>query len=801
MKSISITTRLSFALAASALTVVTLPFQLGLFTDWRVKEIAHRAQLCENLATSLSLGPIERGSAAAQQHLVMFTRRIPNSISVGLRRASGPLVTHTGNHQANWSRMVKENSDGCFIVPIVKNKDLWGNLEVCFKPLYQYSWQEYVPAGLGLGLLVGSTIFFLSRYVLGRKLRHLDPSKTVPDRVKDTLDSFAEGVLLVDSKERIVLANQAFSNSVDIPAESLIGRMASELEWLREGNLEKDRLPWQEVAANKQGVRGAQLNFESNSQVQYFSVNSVPVFDDDGQYQGVMTAFADVTNLEQKKERLAAAMDELRCSRDDIVTKNKELEYLATRDPLTSCLNRRSLFERFEASWQHAIHHKDELACIMVDIDFFKSINDNYGHSVGDEVLRATGATLLKDTRKSDLAARYGGEEFCIVLPSTNLNEAVLIAESIRASLAELEFENFSITASLGVSSTELKPIDPQGLIDQADKCLYVAKRQGRNQTVRFDEIDSSIEVDESQISRVKPEEERKEVADSEIPYSCVTALLSTLAYRDPETAAHSIRVADLSVSLGRRFMDPRDAYRLEVAALLHDIGKIGVPDAILLKPGPLSDEEWKLMRMHNRFGVEMVKASSGSETLAEIVRHHHTPFSEGKSTDIPIGARIITIADAYDAMTNDHPYRKGKSVDEALNELRRCSGKQFDPELTEFFCEMIQEKEGRLSSKVSEMQHEVALQIGRQIERLVVAIDTEDLSSVAALSRRLSDTARQSSVSDIAALAEQLYESAEAEKELVDVVEQMHELLELSSSMHTSLLTQVNKSRAGISV
>ena len=142
---------------------------------------------------------------------------------------------------------------------------------------------------------------------------------------------------------------------------------------------------------------------------------------------------------------------------------------------------------------------------------------------------------------------------------------------------------------------------------------------------------------------------------------------------------------------LAEQCFRPREAYHLEVAALLHDIGKIGVPDSILLKPGPLDDEEWAIMRRHDRFGVEIVSASFGFEPVTEIIRHHHSRFEKQGKDQIPLGARIVCIADAFDAMTSDRPYRKGMSMVDAFAELRRCAGTQFDGELVELFCEIVE--------------------------------------------------------------------------------------------------------------
>lgn len=790
--------RISLALGAVSFACVVTCVQLGVLLDPASSTRHARGQICETLGASLSLGPIQRGALDAKQHLELFKKRNSNAVSLGLRDEKGEVVTQVGGHEAHWAKAAMDSPETCFVVPIVRGSQLWGRLEVVFVSKQSWLGTNYLPSWFTPALIVSTGVFALAWFSLSRILRHLDPSRVVPSRVKETLNNFAEGVLLLDADERIVLANHAFAENIGVPSESLTGRLARELGWQTDAEDAIAFLPWEGVAKTEKPVRSMALQLETSSGRQHYSVNAVPVVDDRGALRGTMAAFADVTELERKKRSLAEAMQQLSASHQDIARKNKELQFLATRDPLTGCLNRRSLFESFERYWDCAKQNRSGLACIMVDIDFFKSINDNYGHQKGDEVLRATGSLLVEMAREYDLPARYGGEEFCVVLPGSSIEEAESVAERIRSGLGEIDFREFHITASLGVSAIEFGAPDPQGIIDQADKCLYIAKRNGRNQTMRFDQVDPTVEVDESKVARTKPEPEVSETYNgAELPYRCVSALLSTLAYRDPETAAHSMRVADISVAMGRQLLSPRDAYHLEVAALLHDIGKIGVPDAILLKPGPLNEEEWDVMRRHDRFGVEIVNASFGFAPVTEIVRHHHARYEcDGKNL-IPLGARIVCIADAFDAMTNNRPYRQGMSTAKACAELRRCAGKQFDPELVEVLCALVGRGDWKALYQPRGITQEAALSVGRQLEQLVNAFGAEDISSVASLSKRLSQTARQARINEVADAAEHLSRLSREDAELDEIVDSVHDLLKLGNSLHASVLETVAGSYA----
>ncbi len=236
--------------------------------------------------------------------------------------------------------------------------------------------------------------------------------------------------------------------------------------------------------------------------------------------------------------------------------------------------------------------------------------------------------------------------------------------------------------------------------------------------------------------------------------------------------------------------MSVSECYTLEIAALLHDIGKIGVPDAILLKPGPLTKEEWEIMGVHDHMGVEIVDSAFNSPELTEIIQSHHA-FYGGKSRhaslptgkDIPLGARILAIADTYDAIVSDRVYRKGRSPAEAFAELRRCAETQFDPDIVEQFIETIQQTSLASGSERSEVDKKTALRIGTQIERLSQAIDNNDRDALQALLGRLKMTARACDVQDIAEAVADLEEVVGDSAETSELLTLTNDLLSLCRS------------------
>lgn len=779
---ISSIARINFSIIMLCIAAILFTKVIGLLPDERVYQADSRAKACESLASSVSYSVGKHDLHQAGQQLELFVSQNTDLVSVALRRHDGDVVVEVGDHVKSWDHAVSEQHDGCFVVPIKNSKTKWGRLEIQFQPLYSGGNRFFNQALLKLVgvivLLVGMACWLQLR----RILKYLDPHQSVPPRVREVLNSFAEGVVVLDDDGRIVLVNDTFAKHVGKEREELLGSGLYDLPWRI-----PDASPVDVDEAQSDIVRGTQMQLaDENGQITtIFSVNSSPVLDDDGTYKGVMMAFTDVTPLERNRSALISTLEDLSRSKQAITEQNEELQYLATRDPLTSCINRRTFFDLFEEHWNNAKTQGVPLCGMMVDIDFFKPINDSYGHRMGDEVLRQTGAALNDITRKDDVVCRYGGEEFAILMPGLEIEDAEAAAESIRVRMSELQFPEFSITASLGLSSFSLGASGPQDMLDEADKCLYVAKRNGRNQVVRYDTVPEDLIVDESKISRTKPSEE--EPGRTSIPYPAVAALFSALSFRDQQTGAHSNRVSTYAALLAQRVLSPKEVYVVEIGALLHDIGKVGVPDSILLKPGQLDDQEWKYMKKHDRIGVEIISRSFKHQGLTDVVKYHDYRFGgpecgEAQSftgEEIPIGARILMIVDSFDAMVSDRPYRTGMSVNEAIIELRKYAGTQFDPVLVDHFVDIIES--GALRGKLESSQTfggDVMLAIGEQVERLVEAADDGDGETFVALAERLKETAMQFDISPISDAASQAIAAAGEDAQVENLVEGAFELL-----------------------
>lgn len=335
-------------------------------------------------------------------------------------------------------------------------------------------------------------------------------------------------------------------------------------------------------------------------------MNLTPIVSDGGVLD-TMATFDHLTNVELRNSQLREMLGRLKRSEAEIHDRNRDLQGLPTQDPLTGCANRHTLFGDLERLWTSAKKEACPLSCVMLEIDHFQSINDRFGHAVGDQVLQHVAAAIQTAARDSDLVARRDGDGFCVLLPHTDLDSAVQAAEEFREKIEATSRAGITITSSLGLSSLSLGARNFCELLEQADKCLSVAKRGGRNRVVAWDQISTGMEiVDVERSSRPLDDISTWDAAEAAIPFRAVTRMLSAPASRHTETAENSRRVADLCIATASDLMSVAECYELEAAALLHDIGKLGVPDAVLLKPGPPTLEEWMVIRLHERIGVQL---------------------------------------------------------------------------------------------------------------------------------------------------------------------------------------------------
>lgn len=373
---------------------------------------------------------------------------------------------------------------------------------------------------------------------------------------------------------------------------------------------------------------------------------------------------------------------------------------LATIDPLCGIPNRQTLLARLDEELARAARYKRPLSVVLVDIDHFKRLNDSHGHDAGDRVLHELAQLFSGSLRSVDIVGRYGGEEFLLILPETDADAAAAIAEKLRWTVGSREVvladgERASVTLSAGVAGGPGELLKLDVLVRDADAALYSAKALGRNQVYVFRETG-----DEGTVRRapIDPAARRRAVdVGREAMIAAQDALLRTLAGREAWAGKPSTLIAEASVEVAQALGLPDgELERIRTASLLHDLGKLAIPDEILQKPGDLDEPEWRIVAEHPKIGQIVLEQAGALRDAAIIVLHHHEWF-DGRGyplglagNDIPIGARIVSIADAYEAMVAGRPYRAAIGHEAALAELRRHAGLQFDPELVEVFVELF---------------------------------------------------------------------------------------------------------------
>jgi diguanylate cyclase (GGDEF)-like protein/putative nucleotidyltransferase with HDIG domain len=348
----------------------------------------------------------------------------------------------------------------------------------------------------------------------------------------------------------------------------------------------------------------------------------------------------------------------------------------ARTDPLTKLSNRRGFRELLDLELERARRGGTTMGVLVGDLDNFKDVNDHSGHQVGDVALQRVARLLCEGKRQIDSAARVGGEEFALILPDTERDGAVALAERLRCALRE-EFANdpTPLTISFGLSVHPEHGETAASLLRAADEALYAAKESGRNRTVRHN---PALRNELRAPSDARDLEGERFVV-------VVLDLAEAVDLRFSGSVRHSETVGRYAEMMARELGLPeRRVSRVRLAGILHDIGKVGVPNSILRKPGPLTQEEFALIRRHPELGAQILEHPSLSDVREWVAAHHERPDGLGYPLGLSIDAleletRIVAVADAYEAMTSDRPYSDSIGYDAALAELQRCAGTQFD--------------------------------------------------------------------------------------------------------------------------
>ena len=427
----------------------------------------------------------------------------------------------------------------------------------------------------------------------------------------------------------------------------------------------------------------------------------------------------------------------------------------AITDGLTGVKTHRFLMEALSSEWKRSTRANRPFSLVLMDLDRFKFVNDFYGHLEGDVVLQRVGHILEQNCRRSDVVARYGGDEFVILMPETSVEQARQLASKLRGWVAaDPLLRDKNITASFGIAGFPIHGSTPQELIQVADSSMYLSKHQGGNSvstaeqgdpndTKRWkkDVLEAYLGVTLKRLFSTGPEafeeiyrrleEFTRSLTEhgggspgDEVPpavVETVTSLALAIDAKDHYTQGHSQKVSAYAVMIAHALgMNEAEVEEVRLAGLLHDIGKVGIPEVILNKSGPLDANEWATMKTHTELGAKILEPLIAMKRIREMVGHHHE-FFDGSgyparlaAEHIPVGARVIAIADAYDTITSERTYKKARSPEEAFAELERCAANQFDPKIVRAFIETMRR---------APQQH---------IEAAVGASDTEDMGSQA---------------------------------------------------------------------
>ncbi|WP_418790431.1 diguanylate cyclase [Phosphitispora sp. TUW77] len=392
-----------------------------------------------------------------------------------------------------------------------------------------------------------------------------------------------------------------------------------------------------------------------------------------------------------------AMVERIKDMREDILEKqeklekaNIELKIMAITDGLTKLYNHRYFQDSLGKAISLARQEGKSVTLMILDIDSFKNYNDLFGHQAGDRLLEELGQLLIRELGPNDMVARYGGEEFTVILYDSDNDSGVLAAEKVRAAVEAFPFPgreqqpDGKVTISIGVASFPENAKSKEELVRLADEALYKAKCCSKNKVELYFSVLDDLKHDLNK-------------SEAELINS-IKMLVRIINAKDKYTYGHSERVGRYAVSIAEEMgLLLEEVKIIRMGAFLHDVGKIEISRSILMKKGPLSEEEFETIRQHPFWGAGIIKAVESLHPVIPLIKYHHERFDGSgyplglKGKQIPLHARILAVADSFDAMTTNRPYMKSKNLYEAIEELNQCSGKQFDPEIVDVFLDILQ--------------------------------------------------------------------------------------------------------------
>jgi diguanylate cyclase (GGDEF)-like protein/PAS domain S-box-containing protein len=456
--------------------------------------------------------------------------------------------------------------------------------------------------------------------------------------LKVTLNSIGDGVVTTNMEGQITYLNQMAQNISGWNQEDAYLKPFEEIFDLRNAvNGKIVSNPIKKVLKTGKTIELADNTVLLNKQGDLIPIadSAASIRDDTGHGYGVVMVFRDVTQTKKQQQRIL---------------------YLSYHDPLTEIYNRRFQEEKMVKLNKESML---PLTIIMGDVNGLKVINDVFGHKTGDRLLKEVAKIMQFTIKKKGIAARWGGDEFLILMPKTNVEQAQDMIQTLEKSFETNSLLPLQISVSLGFDV-----------------------RQSMNEPMH-----QSLQKAEEQMYH------KKLLAGQSYRNSIINTLLATLYEKSMETEEHALRLETYCIAIAEKMgLAPEEKNELSLLAMLHDIGKVGINMEILKKPGPLNEEEWKEMRRHPEIGYRIAQNTPELSTAAEYILSHHerwdgSGYPRGlKGTEIPLLCRILAIADSYDAMTNNRAYRKAMDSQIAMEEIKRCQGTQFDPQIVEIF-------------------------------------------------------------------------------------------------------------------
>jgi diguanylate cyclase (GGDEF)-like protein/putative nucleotidyltransferase with HDIG domain len=491
----------------------------------------------------------------------------------------------------------------------------------------------------------------------------------------------------------------------------------------------------QVARTGKPGIYRSSVNSQSNPQPvlpESSTAMALPIFYGDHLHGVLYVETLERTDFSEEESLLLQTLADLIAGAFHNAQTFQKAQEQAITDGLTGVKTHRFFMEALSSEWKRSSRAGRSFALVLMDLDRFKFVNDFYGHLEGDLVLQRVGQILETNCRRSDVVARYGGDEFVILMPETTMEQARQLSSKLRGWIScDPLLREKNISASFGIASYPLHGSAPQELIQVADASMYLSKHQGGNTVSTAEHIDPNearrwkrdvleayLGVTLKRLFSTGPEafeeiyQRLRQFSDSlpitealglprgdgpsALPQSIletVTSLAYAVDAKDQYTQGHSQKVSAYAALLAEALgMTESEVEEIRLGAILHDVGKVGIPEPILNKSGPLNPEEWETMKTHVTYGSRLLEPLEPLARIRQMVLHHHEFFDGSGYPDalsghkIPLGARIITIADSYDTITSDRSYKKGRSAEEALAEVERCANTQFDPELVAVF-------------------------------------------------------------------------------------------------------------------